>query len=204
MRTSSRLACVAALAAGLVVSACAESESTTTEAPASTEASSTEVPTGSDASTSTVAEAGPSAPVQWGIDYIGGTAAEATGDPIRIGYASDGNLFPDSVVFADATADYINKYLGGIDGRPIEIVHCNMSVPEDGATCATQFANDDSVVLAMVGQALVGTADFYTTINGKKPVYTGSPSGIDDFLSTVSVSYLTGDRKSTRLNSSHT
>ena len=146
----------------------------------------------SDAPTSTDADAGPSAAVQWGIDYVGGTAAEATGDPIRIGYASDGNLFPDSVVFADATADYINKYLGGIDGRPVEIVHCNMSVPEDGATCATQFANDDSIVLAMVGQALSGNADFYATINGKKPVYTGSPSGIDDFVSTVSVSYFTG------------
>ena len=43
-----------------------------------------------------------------------------------------------------------------------------------------------------VGQGLVGNGDFYTTISGKKPVYTAAPSGLDDFISTVSVSYFAG------------
>lgn len=190
-RATRRRGWALAVVAGLSLTACAETETSTTSVGA-TEPVTTEAPVTTDASGGTEPAAGPSAPVQWALDYVGGTAAAASGDPVRIGFASTSDLFPDADTAADATATYVNEQLGGIDGRPLEIVHCNLSVPEDGTACATQFANDDSIVLAVVGQALVGAGDFYKTISGKKPVYTAAPSGLDDFISTVSVSYFAG------------
>lgn len=183
-------------AVGLLAAACSET-TTTSETTAAPTSAAPETTTGSTTpSTDTAAPstdaAGPSAAVKWALDYVGGTAGAVSGDPVKIGFASSSDLAPDAEVAVDATADYVNKNLGGIGGRPLEIVHCNMAVAEDGAKCATQFANDNSIVLAVVGQALAGNADFYSTIAGKKPVYTAAPSGLDDFISTTSVSYYAG------------
>ena len=184
-------------AAGLVVG-CSETTSTSDDSgPATTTASATTAAPGdtvapTDISAPATGASGPSAEIQWALDYVGGTAGEVSGDPVKIGFASSSDLMPDADAAADATVAYVNANLGGIGGRPLEIVHCNMAVAEDGAKCATQFANDDSIVLAVVGQALSGNADFYSTIAGKKPVYTAAPSGVDDFTSANTVSYFAG------------
>ena len=189
-RTTSRRGLALAVVAGLALAACAETETTTTSVE-STSPAATDAPATTDGAVTTE-PSGPSAQVQWALDYVGGAGGPVSGDPVRIGFASSSDLFPDADTAADATAAYVNEQLGGIDGRPLEIVHCNLAVPEDGTACATQFANDDSIVLTVVGQGLVGNGDFYTTISGKKPVYTAAPSGLDDFISTVSVSYFAG------------
>lgn len=188
-----------ALVAGcLVLAACAETETTaTTAAPESVPATdaATTVPspdtTGAPAPETTTVS-GPSAAEQWALDYVGGTSGEASGDPVKIGWASASDFFPDADVAADAVSSYVNGKLGGIGGRPVELVKCAMSVPEDGAKCGAQFANDDSIVMVVNGQSLVGSADLYAALQGKKPVYTAAPSGIDDFLSQVTVSYFAG------------
>lgn len=182
----------------LVMAACAETETTaTTAAPESVPATdaATTVPapdtTGAPAPETTTVS-GPSAAEQWALDYIAGTSGEASGDPVKIGWASTSDFFPDADFAADAVVSYVNGKLGGIGGRPMELVKCSMSVPEDGAKCGAQFANDDSIVMVVSGQSLVGSADLYTALQGKKPVYTSSPLGIDDFLSQVTVSYFSG------------
>ena len=188
-----------ALVAGcLVMAACAETETTaTTAAPESVPATdaATTVPspdTTAAPAPETTTVSGPSAAEQWLLDYVGGTSGEASGDPVKIGWANTSDFFPDADVAADAVVSYVNGKLGGIGGRPLELVKCAMSVPEDGAKCGAQFANDDSIVMVVSGQSLVGTADLYTALQGKKPVYTSSPLGIDDFLSQVTVSYFSG------------
>lgn len=130
--------------------------------------------------------------IAWIREYTGGTEAEATGDPVKIGFASTADFFPNVTAAADATVAYLNKNAGGIGGRPVELVPCNLATPEDGSKCGTQFANDPDIVMAIVGSALVGAGDFYKALGGKKPVYTFSPTGTDDFVTDVSKSYSNG------------
>jgi branched-chain amino acid transport system substrate-binding protein len=197
MSRSVRSLLPALVAGGLLMAACAETETTaTTAAPESVPAAET---TAAPAPETTAAPApetttvsGPSAAEQWALDYVGGTSGSASGDAVKIGWASSSDFFPESDVAAEAVATYVNEKLGGIGGRPMELVKCAMSVPEDGAKCGAQFANDDSIVMVVSGQSLVGAADLYTALQGKKPVYTAAPLGIDDFLSQVTVSYFSG------------
>src|SRR5699024_9161963 len=76
-------------------------------------------------------------------------------EPIRIGMInmSDGTpSYPDVAVGADAGASYANAALGGIDGRPIEIVHCNVGADQaSNQKCAQQFANDDDIGVVVHG-----------------------------------------------------
>ena len=81
----------------------------------------------------------------WALAYTGGTAGAASGDPVRIGYVNQDALFPEATIGIDAAVAYANAELGGIGGRPIELVTCTITVAEDGAACGTQFANDDSI-----------------------------------------------------------
>ena len=131
----------------------------------------------SDSTQSTDASAESSAAATWVRTYTGSTAESTSGDPIRIGFATSSDLLPDGVTAADAAAAFINSDAGGVNGRPLEIVHCNLATPEAGTTCGTQFANDPTISIAVVGQALFGAADFYKAVSGKKPVFTASPTG---------------------------
>ncbi|MCB1248725.1 MAG: ABC transporter substrate-binding protein [Acidimicrobiales bacterium] len=86
----------------------------------------------------------------------------AEGEPIRIGMINQENTpigsFPELRLGAQAAADLINTELGGVDGRPIEIVPCisNFSV-ETSQRCAQDFAQDDSIVAVTGGIDLAST-----------------------------------------------
>jgi branched-chain amino acid transport system substrate-binding protein len=75
-----------------------------------------------------------------------GTANAATGEPVKIGFVADG-LTPtidttNEIKGAVAAADYANKYLGGINGRPIQYVTCeDKGTPAGAQDCATQFVS---------------------------------------------------------------
>lgn len=189
---------LALVVAAALVSACAETETTSQPTTADTFPATqpTEASTATSDSapvvTETTAVSGPSPEVQWALDYVGGTPSAASGDPVKFGFASSSDFAPDVDAAADAAADYVNSKLGGVGGRPLEIVHCKLSVAEDGAKCGAQFANDASITIAMTGLALAGSGDFYAALSGKKPVYTAAPSSLDDFITTVSSSYYAG------------
>lgn len=173
MKSLGRLRAAALLAAGcMVLAACSESSG--------------------GASDTTQAGGDNAASVTWMREYTGGSDAEASGDAVKIGFASTSDFFPNVSAAAEATVAYLNTNAGGVGGRPIELVSCNLATPEDGTKCGTQFANDPDIVMAMVGSALVGTGDFYKALDGKKPVYNFSPTGTDDFVTNVSVSYANG------------
>jgi branched-chain amino acid transport system substrate-binding protein len=71
----------------------------------------------------------------------------ATGDPITIGYVTDGadasfGSDEDQVATFEATVQYANEHLGGINGHPIEIEHCQTGNTPAGATqCAVDLAS---------------------------------------------------------------
>ena len=77
-----------------------------------------------------------------------GEPNEATGSPITIGVVTDGlSDTPDSAPLQDtvnATVEYVNEYLGGINGHVIEVEECVTEGTPAGATqCGTQMVGAD-------------------------------------------------------------
>ncbi|GAA4370871.1 ABC transporter substrate-binding protein [Nocardioides caricicola] len=73
----------------------------------------------------------------------------ATGEPVKIGVTADE---PDDARLTGyrATTEYINEYLGGLNGHPIELVECaTKNTPAGGTACGVQFGQEDvAAVLA--------------------------------------------------------
>jgi branched-chain amino acid transport system substrate-binding protein len=85
----------------------------------------------------------------------------ASGDPIRIGYVYDGvSDSGDNTLELDAAqaaTEYVNEYLGGIGGRPIELDVCETGQTPAGATdCVTQMVTDEvaAVLNGVTGQGV--------------------------------------------------
>lgn len=133
--------------------AAATSEST--EAPAAT----TEATTAETEATTAETEAPAPETTQPAADPLGDPNA-AAGDPIKIGlFNVEGGSVVSQPALGDAAvaaADYANDYLGGLAGRPIEVVRC--ADKNDGASataCANQFVEEGvaAVVAAQPAQA---------------------------------------------------
>lgn len=108
----------------------------------------------------------------------------ASGDPIQIGFVYDGVSDAvdntEELVAAEAARDYVNEYMAGIDGRPIELVVCSTDQTPAGASdCVTEFANAGVPVVlnGVTGQAgslfepleEAGIAVFVTAANPTDP-----------------------------------
>jgi branched-chain amino acid transport system substrate-binding protein len=96
------------------------------------------------------------------VDDVLGPIDEASGEPVRVGFISDGQheAFDLSVEFdvADATTQYVNERLGGIGGRPLELVTCEAKLEPTRATdCANQMVEQE-VVAVLVGTTGVSDA----------------------------------------------
>ena len=70
----------------------------------------------------------------------------ATDTPITIGFISDGETqtvdHTNLIAGFNATVDYANEYLGGINGHEIEVVECSTDSTPAGATqCAVELAS---------------------------------------------------------------
>lgn len=88
-----------------------------------------------------------------------GTPNEASGAPITIGYISDGQSASidntDELLAAEATVEYANDYLGGVAGRPIELLTCTTQQDAALATdCGNQMvsAGVPAVLMNVSGQ----------------------------------------------------
>jgi len=78
------------------------------------------------------------------------TGPPVSGEPFNIGviYAEgvSGIDLPDLRNGAEAAGEYVNKELGGIGGRPVEIMACNGKAdPAQNAACAQQFVDDNAI-----------------------------------------------------------
>ncbi len=87
-----------------------------------------------------------------------GTAKKATGTPYVFGMINDETgavTFPEARQGAIAAVDYINNYLDGINGHPIQIDSCTGDgTPATAARCANQLVADHP--LAILGAADTG------------------------------------------------
>lgn len=110
---------------------------------------------GTESGSTTAGTATTDAPGTTAADILG-EKNPATGEPVRIGFISDGSSdFADSTIegkVAKALESYLNDYKGGIGGRPIELVTCETDVdPAKTTDCANQLIQEN-VVAVVAGQ----------------------------------------------------
>jgi branched-chain amino acid transport system substrate-binding protein len=77
---------------------------------------------------------------------------EATGEPIVIGMINQegtpAGSFPENREAAEAAVEYVNQELGGVDGRPFElIVEITDATPESASAAANALLEQDPVVV---------------------------------------------------------
>ena len=87
-----------------------------------------------------------------------GPADPARGEPVRIGQVSEGTSATveasDELAAGAATVEYLNEHRGGIGGRPIELVTCEMKAdPAVTAGCAQQMIEQDVVAVTVAAAA---------------------------------------------------
>ena len=87
-----------------------------------------------------------------------GTPKKATGTPYVFGMINDETgpvTFPEARAGAQAAASYVNDYLGGINGHPIQIDNCvSDASPATSARCANELIAKKPI--AILGAADVG------------------------------------------------
>lgn len=116
---------------------------------------------GEDSSATTAGDAGGTTTTVSG-DPLGEPNA-AEGEPIKIGLIGTGGDCADCTEggaveepVAQATADWANDYLGGIAGRPIELVVCNNDLDPSKATdCANQMIAEDAAAVVLGADSTV-------------------------------------------------
>jgi branched-chain amino acid transport system substrate-binding protein len=96
--------------------------------------------------------------------------------PVYIAWVTNGggSVVPinnTNVQAAQATLNYINKYLDGVDGHPVKLDVCYVKNAEaEGAQCADSFLNNKKISQIDFGSLAVGASTLESTVNGKKPI----------------------------------
>src|SRR6202522_772202 len=112
----------------------------------------------SSSTSSTSAATTPAASPSSAAAGVFGTPHKATGTPYVFGMINDETgavTFPEARQASIAAADYVNDYLDGINGHPIQIDSCiGDGTPATAARCANQLVADHP--LAILGAADVG------------------------------------------------
>ena len=88
------------------------------------------------------------------VSTASGPATASPAPTVKIGFHNmEGGAvsLPELRLGIEAAVQYVNDELGGVDGRPIELVVCNTDgSPESSINCANRFV-EESVVLAVQG-----------------------------------------------------
>ena len=69
---------------------------------------------------------------------------------------------------------YVNRYLGGVQGHPLVVSYCfTTSAEEEGTKCGQKFANDKRIKVVEFGAVAVGNQSFYAALGNVKPTVGG-------------------------------
>ena len=190
-----------ALLGGLLVAGCSESDSTDAGGGSTTEASSGTVVGGS---VTTIAGDGKTVLSKYqGAEWFDGTvpeptAADGTKEPIKVGFMNVDSgpvgAMPELHSSTDGAIEFINTELGGVDGRPIEIVPClvsNPMSPDESQACARQLVDAD-VVAVLGGIGLSNGPALKVFEENGIPWVGGIPVNVDEMTSPVSFQFSGG------------
>jgi branched-chain amino acid transport system substrate-binding protein len=172
---SRSLAVAGCVVAATVVAACGSSSS-------SSSSSSTGTASSAGTNTSTTSTAGghasgvavTQATINTALGFTGGKAGKADPSlaPVTIGYVNEEGTAPSFTQYhgvTTAAVNFVNNYLGGIDGHPLRLDACIMQSEEDGQRCGSNFRDNKNIHVAILGLAVVGNASFYKTVAGTFP-----------------------------------
>ncbi len=120
----------------------------------------------------------------------------AEGDPIRIGMINQENTplgsFPELRLGAEAAVAFINEELGGVDGRPIELVPCITSFSvEQSQACAQQLSQSD-VVAVTGGIDITSNGSIPVLEQNQVPLIGGIPVNLEEMTSPISFQFSGG------------
>jgi branched-chain amino acid transport system substrate-binding protein len=104
--------------------------------------------------------------------------------PVRVGFVNQEALigsFPDVRAAAERAVAYVNEELGGVDGRPVQLVVCTTdSTPARSQACAAELQRQ-AVVAVTLGVDF-GSPGLYDTLAAAGiPVVGGVPRVLDDY-----------------------
>jgi branched-chain amino acid transport system substrate-binding protein len=161
------------LALGMVVAACGDDDDDDAGGSDATSA----------ATTATTAAGGDTATTAAGGGATATSAAAApTGEAIKVGFInvdSGAVSFPESTAGAKAAEGVINDSLGGIGGRPLEVVYCSVNgTPESSQTCAAKMV-EEKVLAVTLGLDFNDSVLVPVFENAKIPIIGGVPAGQD-------------------------
>jgi branched-chain amino acid transport system substrate-binding protein len=183
-----RMVAIAAVVVVGGVAACSSSSSTTSTTTPTTSAPSTSAPATSASATSSpsVSSLGTSTASAYSgsvtnyQSYVGHSgAANSSLAPVILGWVEEqggppNESFPQATAAAEATVNYINKDLGGVDGHPLKLSQCYIAAVEaQGTTCGDQMVNTKGVEAVVEGIDAVGNASMYGVLNGTIPTLVG-------------------------------
>lgn len=87
------------------------------------------------------------------VSSSAGTADPPAGEPVRIGFVNlEGGVvsLPEIRVGAEVAVEHINADLGGVQGRPVELVTCELDLtPEKSIDCANQLVEADVAMVVL-------------------------------------------------------
>ena len=126
------------------------------------------------------------------------TAADGTKEPIKVGFMNVDSgpvgAMPELHSSTDGAIEFINTELGGVDGRPIEIVPClvsNPMSPDESQACARQLVDAD-VVAVLGGIGLSNGPALKVFEENGIPWVGGIPVNVDEMTSPVSFQFSGG------------
>lgn len=189
MRAAATVSLVVALA--LLATACVEQ---VVEDSATTNRSPADALGGTDDGATSVVEQFAGERMSFGI--VPETPVVADGPPIRVGMINQENTpigsFPELRLGAEAAVAFINTELGGVGGRPIELVPCitTFSV-EQSQACAQRLVQDD-VVAVLGGIDLASNGSIPVLEQNGMPYVGGIPVNLDEMRSPISFQFSGG------------
>jgi branched-chain amino acid transport system substrate-binding protein len=135
---------------------------------------------------------------QW---FQGDLPAEAEADdpdaePVKVGFIgiNDGPIaaLPELLQATETAVEFVNAELGGVDGHPIELVPCSVSLsPESSQRCAREVLEAD-VVAVLGGINVLGGPGIALLEEAGVPYVGGVPVGVDEMTSPISFQFSGG------------
>jgi len=110
----------------------------------------------------------------------------ASGAPVKVGFINtEGTQGIDNVAIrhtAEAGVKYVNEYLGGIAGRPLELIVCKeQNSPESGRQCANDVIRQGAVAIVM-GSTGTSESSANVAVASKIPYLSDSASTAPELL----------------------
>jgi branched-chain amino acid transport system substrate-binding protein len=112
--------------------------------------------------------------------YVGGKAGPANPklSPVVVGAINTQGgqvlIGPGWTTGIRTAVQYVNKYLGGVQGHPLVVSYCfTTSAEEEGTKCGQKFANDRRIKVVEFGAVGVGNQSFYAALGPAKPAVGG-------------------------------